>query len=309
MGDLGRNRQHPGARCYRHRSGPEDARCGDAPRRSAGHSHGAVRRRLHGARVPDSRRGPTAVGSSMRWDDGGLHFGIRVKANAFSRTSGDDGEIEGAFVGAGDEGMIGTLTCDDLSEGFGGVREQAARRGHRAPQGVSALPCPRNAGAGARRATASAFRAYPAIGTYAPAGVSFRFRACCICATPPMHRRRWGDLWHCLGTERDFPGQRPCGFRADHRCPDAARELRHAQAAAQASDPLPPPFRLYRRRCRPRQANGRPRSPVLPESDLEMDSMPPWSGCLRRCTTGTLLVSLPPLSLPQGLPHVHRLTD
>ena len=66
---------------------------------------------------------PGAAGSGMRWGGGDLQYGIRVTANAFSRTSGDDGEVNGAFVGAGHEGMIGPLMRDDLSAGFGGVRE------------------------------------------------------------------------------------------------------------------------------------------------------------------------------------------
>ncbi len=66
---------------------------------------------------------PGAVGSGMQWGDGDLEYGIQVTANTFARTSGDDGEVEGAFAGNEHEAMLGVLTRDDLSAGFGGIRE------------------------------------------------------------------------------------------------------------------------------------------------------------------------------------------
>ena len=57
-----------------------------------------------------------------RWGDGDLGYAVEVRGNTFSRTSGDDGVITGAFFGPRHEGMGGVLERSDLSAGFGGRR-------------------------------------------------------------------------------------------------------------------------------------------------------------------------------------------
>lgn len=56
------------------------------------------------------------------WGDGDLGYSIEVRGNTFNRTSGDAGEVTGAFFGAQHEGMGGVLERSDLSAGFGGKR-------------------------------------------------------------------------------------------------------------------------------------------------------------------------------------------
>ena len=65
---------------------------------------------------------PGAVGTGAQWADGDLNYRIRVTENAFSRTGGDEGTLEGAFAGHAHEAMFGVLTRADLSAGFGGIR-------------------------------------------------------------------------------------------------------------------------------------------------------------------------------------------
>ena len=66
-----------------------------------------------------------ATGTGTRWGDGDLHYPMKVSGNSFWRTwdSGDDGVVEGTFLGVAHEGMAGTLKRDDLTAGFGGTRD------------------------------------------------------------------------------------------------------------------------------------------------------------------------------------------
>lgn len=68
---------------------------------------------------------PGPAGSGTRWQDGDLSYEIAVTANGFrhSAASRDTGEIEGIFLGAGHEAMVGVLTRADLSAGFGAIRQ------------------------------------------------------------------------------------------------------------------------------------------------------------------------------------------
>ena len=59
-----------------------------------------------------------------RWDDGDLRYTVEVESNFFTRTGGDAGTVQGAFVGSGHEGMVGVLERQDLAAGFGGRRGQ-----------------------------------------------------------------------------------------------------------------------------------------------------------------------------------------
>ena len=65
---------------------------------------------------------PGTAGSGTTWGDGDLGYSIAVRENAFVQTGGDDGEVTGAFFGAGHEAMGGVLERSDLSAGFGGTR-------------------------------------------------------------------------------------------------------------------------------------------------------------------------------------------
>ncbi len=56
------------------------------------------------------------------WGDGDLGYSVEVRGNVFTRSSGDAGEVTGAFFGTRHEGMGGVLERSDLSAGFGGKR-------------------------------------------------------------------------------------------------------------------------------------------------------------------------------------------
>ena len=62
-------------------------------------------------------------GSGETWNDGDLSYGIQVSGNTFVRTSGDDGEVKGAFYGTDYEGAAGTLERSDLTAAFGAMRQ------------------------------------------------------------------------------------------------------------------------------------------------------------------------------------------
>ena len=66
-----------------------------------------------------------AIGTGTIWRDGDLYYPMKVSGNSFWRTweSGDDGVVEGTFLGIAHEGMAGTLKRDDLTAGFGGIRD------------------------------------------------------------------------------------------------------------------------------------------------------------------------------------------
>ena len=64
-----------------------------------------------------------SVGSGRMWNEGSLHYAIRVDGNNFLKMAGDDGNVTGAFFGAEHEGAGGTLRRDDLTAAFGGIRD------------------------------------------------------------------------------------------------------------------------------------------------------------------------------------------
>ena len=63
-----------------------------------------------------------APGTGIRWGDGDLSYAVEVSRNTFTSVGGDDGAVEGIFVGASHEGMAGTLKRNDLVGAFGGSR-------------------------------------------------------------------------------------------------------------------------------------------------------------------------------------------
>ena len=66
---------------------------------------------------------PGAPGTGIAYQSGtSLHYGIAIAGNTFVKTGGDAGEINGAFFGAGHEGMGGTVRRDDFSGAFAGKR-------------------------------------------------------------------------------------------------------------------------------------------------------------------------------------------
>ena len=68
---------------------------------------------------------PGAIGSGARWGDDDLDYEIEVTGNGFRQTEGsqDAGEIEGHFLGAGHDVMVGILRRPDLAAGFGGTAQ------------------------------------------------------------------------------------------------------------------------------------------------------------------------------------------
>ena len=65
---------------------------------------------------------PGAPGTGSQWLDGDLAYDIDVIGNRFRQTGGDDGALDGMFVGTAHEGAVGTLERDDLTAGFGATR-------------------------------------------------------------------------------------------------------------------------------------------------------------------------------------------
>ena len=65
---------------------------------------------------------PGTAGTGTTWSDGTLGYAVSVDGNTFTRTSGDDGILTGAFLGTEHQAMAGTLQRDDLSAAFGGTR-------------------------------------------------------------------------------------------------------------------------------------------------------------------------------------------
>jgi len=63
---------------------------------------------------------PSELGSGEPWREGGLDYGITVSGNAFVQIDGDDGVVEGGFLGPDHLGMGGVLKRDDLTAAFGG---------------------------------------------------------------------------------------------------------------------------------------------------------------------------------------------
>lgn len=57
------------------------------------------------------------------WKTGRLDYQVQVGGNAFERTGGDEGSIQGRFFGPAHESMGGILVRDDIRAGFGGSRE------------------------------------------------------------------------------------------------------------------------------------------------------------------------------------------
>ena len=57
------------------------------------------------------------------WRTGRLDYAVQIGGNAFVRSDGDEGDIDGRFFGPGHESMGGTLQRDDLRAAFGGTRE------------------------------------------------------------------------------------------------------------------------------------------------------------------------------------------
>lgn len=51
-----------------------------------------------------------------------LDYSVAVRGNSFVGTGGDDGEVTGAFFGAGHQGMGGVVHRTDLTAAFGGKR-------------------------------------------------------------------------------------------------------------------------------------------------------------------------------------------
>ncbi len=68
---------------------------------------------------------PGPRGTGAVWGDGDLGYTLGVSADGlgFRSTGGDPGSVEGAFLGAGHEGVGGTLDHPDLVAAFGAVRE------------------------------------------------------------------------------------------------------------------------------------------------------------------------------------------
>ena len=61
-------------------------------------------------------------GTGTRWGDGDLRYVVEVSGSTFTSVDGDDGAVEGIFVGSAHEGMAGTLKRNDLVGAFGGSR-------------------------------------------------------------------------------------------------------------------------------------------------------------------------------------------
>ena len=66
---------------------------------------------------------PGASGTGSAYQSGtGLNYRIAIADNTFIKAGGDAGEINGAFFGAGHEGMGGTVRRDDFTGAFAGKR-------------------------------------------------------------------------------------------------------------------------------------------------------------------------------------------
>ena len=63
-----------------------------------------------------------APGTGNLWGDGNLSYTVNVSGSTFTSVGGDDGVVEGIFVGPAHEGMAGTLKRNDLVGAFGGSR-------------------------------------------------------------------------------------------------------------------------------------------------------------------------------------------
>ena len=51
-----------------------------------------------------------------------MNYRIAITGNTFIKAGGDAGEINGAFLGSGHEGMGGTVSRDDFTGAFAGKR-------------------------------------------------------------------------------------------------------------------------------------------------------------------------------------------
>ena len=66
---------------------------------------------------------PGATGTGSAYQSGnGLNYRIAITGNTFIKAGGDAGEINGAFLGSGHEGMGGTIRRDDFAGAFAGKR-------------------------------------------------------------------------------------------------------------------------------------------------------------------------------------------
>lgn len=66
---------------------------------------------------------PGASGTGSAYRPGtGLNYRIAITGNTFIKAGGDAGEINGAFLGSGHEGMGGTVSRDDFTGAFAGKR-------------------------------------------------------------------------------------------------------------------------------------------------------------------------------------------
>ena len=66
---------------------------------------------------------PGDIDTGALWGDGDLRYGIVVNGNTFKQSGeGDSGILTGLFLGAGHEGVGGTLVREDLTAAFGGER-------------------------------------------------------------------------------------------------------------------------------------------------------------------------------------------
>ena len=57
-----------------------------------------------------------------QWEDGELNYRIGTNGNSFFKLDGDEGAVEGVFLGPAHEEMAGTLRREDLVGVFGGRR-------------------------------------------------------------------------------------------------------------------------------------------------------------------------------------------
>ncbi len=70
----------------------------------------------------ESGAGPGAPATGSTWGTGALDYSVAVRGNTFVSTGGDDGDVTGAFFGAGHQGMGGVMHRVDLAAAFGGER-------------------------------------------------------------------------------------------------------------------------------------------------------------------------------------------
>ena len=65
---------------------------------------------------------PGEIGTGAQWGDGDLNYSITVGGNFLRSTGGDQGAVNGRFLGEAHGGVVGSLERRDLTAAFGATR-------------------------------------------------------------------------------------------------------------------------------------------------------------------------------------------